>query len=322
MKKPLFEVPEIKKVRVIIDTDCNCECDDQYAVIHALMTPKFNIKAVIAEQYGTMFDSQNSMEESYKEIQNIVGLAGLTGQVNILRGGEGCLPDEKTPLESEGARFIADEAMKEDSQPLFVVNQGALTNMASACLMEPEIAKKITCIWIGGGPYPTGGWEFNLQNDIHAANVVMNSGMEIWQVPMNVYSMMKVSFSELFDKVYPYGEIGKYLVENTLRVNQSLTEILVNLKDVPNSPYSALSKGAQAAAYPGGESWQLGDSPVVGLMLTDHAGHYTVEGAPYFNQDCTYTLRPDNPNKIRVYNYVDSHFILEDFFAKLKYHFG
>ena len=33
-------------------------------------------------------------------------------------------------------------------------------------------------------------------------------------------------------------------------------------------------------------------------------------------------LRPANPRKIRVYNYVDSHFILEDFYTKLKFYFG
>ena len=84
-----------------------------------------------------------------------------------------------------------------------------------------------------------------------------------------------------------------------------------------------MSKAALRCSYPGGESWQVGDSPVVGLMLTDHEGHYSVEGAPRFNtKDCSYLLRPGNERKIRVYNYVDSHFILEDFFAKLKFHFG
>lgn len=76
-------------------------------------------------------------------------------------------------------------------------------------------------------------------------------------------------------------------------------------------------------SYPGGESWQVGDSPVAGLLLTDHEGHYTVEGAPRFDKDtCQYQLRPGNPRKIRVYNWVDSHFILDDFFAKIKYCFG
>ena len=47
-------------------------------------------------------------------------------------------------------------------------------------------------IWIGGvgyggvETYP--GVEFNLGNDIAAANVVYDSGITVWQVPSNVYS--------------------------------------------------------------------------------------------------------------------------------------
>lgn len=34
-----YTVPENKKVRVIVHTDCKNEADDQYAVAHHLMTP-------------------------------------------------------------------------------------------------------------------------------------------------------------------------------------------------------------------------------------------------------------------------------------------
>lgn len=41
-----YKVPENKKMRVIIDTDAACEADDQYAIVHALMTQKFIIKCL------------------------------------------------------------------------------------------------------------------------------------------------------------------------------------------------------------------------------------------------------------------------------------
>ena len=83
------------------------------------------------------------------------------------------------------------------------------------------------------------------------------------------------------------------------------------------------SRAATRTACPGGESWQVGDSPVIGLMVADHKGHYTVEGAPRFEYgSCRCLLRPGNPRKIRVYNHVDSRFVLEEFFAKIKYYFG
>ena len=82
---------------------------------------------------------------------------------------------------------------------------GPLTDIASAYLMEPRIAKRLTVIWIGGGLYPDGGEEFNLGNDIHAANVVFESDMEVWQVPKNVYEMMPVTLAELELRVRPCG---------------------------------------------------------------------------------------------------------------------
>jgi purine nucleosidase len=318
MKKAPYEVPEKKRVRVIIDTDCNCEADDQYAIAHALMTPKFDVKGIMAGHYGNLFD-KDSAKKSFQEIEKLTDLMGLSGKIKILKGCPRGLDNEKSYIESEGSRFIIEEAMKDDTRPLFIANQGALTNIASAYLMEPKIAGKLTAIWIGGGIYPGGGWEFNLCNDINAANVIMDSQIELWQVPMNVYSMIKVSFAVLYEKVYACGRLGKYLIENMMRVNFRFNESGFESITVENQ----MSTAAKAAAYPSGESWQLGDSPVVGLMMTDHAGHYTMEGAPRFNTETgKYELRPCNLHNIRVYNYVDSHFILNDFFAKLNYHFG
>jgi inosine-uridine nucleoside N-ribohydrolase len=73
--------------------------------------------------------------------------------------------------------------MKDDPRPLYVLFLGPLTDLASAYLQEPRIANRLTAIWIGGGAYPSGSIEFNLSNDIHAANVVFSSPIPLWQVP-------------------------------------------------------------------------------------------------------------------------------------------
>jgi inosine-uridine nucleoside N-ribohydrolase len=91
-----------------------------------------------------------------------------------------------------------------DERPLFL-NQGPLTNLASALLIEPSIALTMTAVWIGGGPYPGGGYEFNLGNDIAAASAVMRSQVRMWQIPVNVYSLMKASLATLADRVAPHG---------------------------------------------------------------------------------------------------------------------
>lgn len=98
--------------------------------------------------------------------------------------------------QNPGGRLIIEEAMKESDMPLYVIFLGPLTDMASAYLMEPRIAGRLTCIWIGGGKYPEGGYEYNLNNDIRSARVVMNSDMPVWQIPRNVYSQVIVSLAE------------------------------------------------------------------------------------------------------------------------------
>ena len=42
--KLLFDVPQYKKLRVIIDTDAACEVDDPFAIAQALMSPKLMVK--------------------------------------------------------------------------------------------------------------------------------------------------------------------------------------------------------------------------------------------------------------------------------------
>ena len=336
MKERPFSFPLDKQIRVILDTDAYNEADDQYAIAHMLMTPRFDVKGIIAEQFGTAKCS-DSEKASYDEICHIVDLMGLTGQVNILHGAPTALSDENTPIVSEGAQLIIDEAMKDDPRPLFVCNIGAITNLACALLLKPEIASRFTVLWIGGGVYPQGGFEYNFHNDLAAANVVMHSGAEIWQVPKNVYITMKVSYFELLNRVYPKGELGKYLVENTMRVAAIEAKMMEDHTTPLGRRYVTMSRQAASTSF-AGEMWSLGDSPVVGLMLNSTCGRYHMESVPdRIRDDFTYDYS-EHPRHscsaeemienqvpyryIRVYDDIDSHFILNDMFEKLEYYFG
>ncbi|MES2460701.1 MAG: hypothetical protein V4671_08950 [Armatimonadota bacterium] len=68
-------------------------------------------------------------------------------------------------------------------------------------------------IWIGGGDWSGGGPEYNLANDIAAANAVFKSSVDVWQIPSTVYRLVAVSYSELGEKVFFQGAIGRNLVE-------------------------------------------------------------------------------------------------------------
>lgn len=282
-----------KKVRVIINSDAKCEADDQYAIVHAVLSPRLQIKGIIGAHFGNRIAT--AMEDSYQEIIKVLDLMGMSGRFKVLRGAAHQLPDLRTPIPSEGSQLIIEEALKDDPLPLFVIFQGPLTDLASVYLQKPEIAGRFTAIWIGGGKYPEGTAEYNLANDVSAAQVVFNSMIPLWQVPKNVYDMVRVGLAELATKVRPYGRIGRYLFENLIAVNFKYR----------NQP-----------KWPKGETWVLGDLPAVALLLDEEAADYNWIEAPEIAADMSYRSKPGN-RKIRVCQSVDSRFILEDFFAKL-----
>lgn len=289
-----FQLPEEKLVRVIVDTDAQNEADDQFAVVQALLSPKFENVGFIAAHFGTG-RCTDSMERSYRELETIFDKMHMDKSI-IYRGAPHALPNKSTPVMSEGAELIIREAMKEDDRHLYVTFLGPLTDLAAAYLAEPRIAGRLTAIWIGGGRYPNGGPEFNLGNDIHAANVVFASGIELWQVPKDVYEMIPVSLAELEYKVAPHGEIGAYLLE---QLNRHAHE------DAPRK-----------SAFRTGETWVLGDNPAIGLILYEHRFCYDWVQAPLITGDMTYVQTGLN-RPIRVYKSIDSRLILEDMFAKI-----
>ena len=231
------------------------------------------------------------MQDSHDETMLLLRLMGLEDEVRVEAGATHAMPDESTPVDSPGARLIIEEAMKDDDRPLHIAFYGPVTDMASALLLEPKIEDRgIRVIWIGGGNWPNGGREYNLSNDIHAANVVMKSNLEVWQVPRSTYRSMGVGYAELIEKVYPQGEIGKYLIEQLLEHN--------------------------AGTRPEMEYRSLGDSPCIGIILDPECGQFSWRPAPTFDQQMHY-IHSGQYRPIRVYENVNTRFIHEDLFAKL-----
>ena len=269
------------------------------------MTPKFDVKGIVAghfcgnpQEYG----AEGTAKASYDEVVKVLDLMGLKGQYPVLMGAPHGLVNEETPIETEGARFIVEEAMREDNRPLFVVCQGAITDMACALLMKPEIADRLTVIWIGGGDYPAGGFEFNLAMDVHGANVVFSSKVPLWQIPMGVYKQMAVSLAELQYKVRPCGELGKYLFEQMVEFNQKAA--------------------AYEMAWPHGEIWGLGDNAGVAVLMEElEKVSYELVPAPRIAADMTY-IHDGSNRDIRVYKSVDSRLTLDDFFVKMAINYG
>ncbi len=291
-----MSLPPSKMVRVIVNTDAKNEADDQYAIVHALLTPLFDLHCIMPAHFGTK-KSATSLKDSHDEVIRLLDLMNLDGKVRVVDGATHAMKDENTPAESAGASFIVEQAMKDDPRPLHIAFLGPLTDMASAILMEPRIAKRnVRVVWIGGGVWPVGGQEYNLSNDIASANVVFRSGIEIWQIPKPLYRIMPISYAELHERVEPYGAIGKYLVDQLIEWNRHRPEPL--------------------------EHRSLGDSPAIGVMMYPECGQSDYRAAPEFNSSMNYEHTGRN-GSVKVYTDIDQRFIHEDFFAKLaRFHRG
>ncbi len=187
---------EIKKYRdshvidVVLDTDTFNETDDQYAIAYMLQySQKLRVRALYAAPFanGTLSDSPGEgMEKSYLEIQKIVRLAKRTDLLSsVYRGSKSWLKDEKTPVDSEAARHLVSLASEYSPEhPLFVVAIGAITNVASALLMQPKIAENIVLVWLGGTAFHVGStMEFNMIQDISAVRAAFTLAKHVVQLP-------------------------------------------------------------------------------------------------------------------------------------------
>ena len=287
----------VARRRVVIDTDAKNEADDQFAIVHALLSPTLDVRGLIAAHFGDR-RGDHSMAESREEIDLLLRHLNLTSKIVVADGSPLPIAGESSPRDSPGARLIIEESKLASAHDrLYLAFLGPLTDLASAILLDPEIVHRdVVVIWIGGDPYggidtAYPGPEFNLGNDIAAANVVFGSGITVWQVPSNVYSQVSVGYAELEEKIGGTSELADYLIRQLVEFN---------------------AKHHSAPI----ESRSLGDSPAVSLMLFPRGGQFRTVPAPRFGREGHYL--PGTGNPIRVVETVDVRFLLEDMFAKIR----
>ena len=285
-----FHIPQGKKKRVLIVSDVKNEVDDQFAIVHALLSESLEVRGIIPTHFS--WKKADSQRDSAQELEKLLDLMGLTGRVTVADGAQDRLDMLGKDATSPGAQLILAEAEQADARPLYIACLGPLTDMALALRHCPQLAQRpLTVLWIGGLGTEEGGAEPNLRSDVRAAQEVFDSGVSLWQIPREAYSMLPVSFAELYARVRPHGAIGRYLAENVVSFNNG-----------------GMRKPAEYRV--------LGDSAAIGLLLCEECGTWHTRNAPIIREDMRYEPRREQ-HPIRVYSAMDSRFILEDFYAKL-----
>jgi len=283
--------------RLIISTDAKNEADDQFAIVHALLSPTLEVEGIIPAHFGEQ-RSKTSMLDSRAEVDLLLQMMDMTGQVSVANGAPHAMPDGQTSVPSDGSRLIVEQALKDDDRPLYIAFLGPLTDMASALLTAPEIQDRdVIVVWIGGPPYDgiqaSYSPEFNLSNDVTSANVVFDSRLTVWQIPVSVYSMIGVGYAELRQKVAPCGELGQYLVDQLVAWNSRWN----------GSPI---------------EHRSLADSAAISVILNAGGAKWRERPRVTFATDCSMNEPADLSRTARVVESLDTRYLLEDFFAKLK----
>lgn len=309
--QPYGSYEPAKRMHIIIDNDFSGDVDGLFQLAHHLMCPSVDIRGIIGSHLtawpGSNEDDpavMNSTPRAVAKAREVVKLMGI--DVPVVAGAENQLTAFNEPQPSEGARLIIREAMRTDTDvPLYVVCGASLTDVASAWLMEPEIEKRITVVWIGGREYDgmklpapdTDLLEFNHQLSMKSVELVFNrSQIPLWQVPRDAYRQCIMSLDEVETDIRPCGRIGQYLAD---QLSASL--------------WSAM-----------GEVYIMGDSPLVLLTALQTGFHpdpsssqYVLRPAPTILPDGRYQ---DNPQGrlIRVYTHLDTRLMFADLKGKLK----
>lgn len=224
--------PPAGRVRVIIDTDTANEIDDQFALAWAaLAVERIELLAVLAEPFSfahrrgligrdlkdpSPFNPPHEgMARSVDEARRILALTPGAAGVPVLRGSSGYLDAADRPQPSQAAdHLVACALAQPDDQPLVVLAMGCVTNVASALLIEPRLVQRLVVVWTSGWPShaPHVNQSFNLEQDVHAARVLLDSGVPLVYLPgFQVGAQLRLSLPEVERWVKGQGALGDAL---------------------------------------------------------------------------------------------------------------
>ena len=300
--------------RVIVDNDFSGDPDDLPQLVHHLLSPSVEIPLVVAShlRVDDVFDpTETQASNAALVVRDVFARMGCTSVERIVTGAETGMIDASTPVDSEAVDAIIAEALRDDPRPLFYAAGGGLTELASAILREPEVAKRLTLVWIGGPEHaglatpPPNAMpiEYNLLIDIASAQVCFaHPDLAIWQVPRNTYRQALMSDVELRRRMATAGPLGAYLYDEVACLQDRLGSF----------------------GFPLSETYVMGDQPLVlltalrSIFEPDPTSSFYVERpTPEITDEGAYR-QVAGTRPLRIYTSLDLRMMFEDFFLKLE----
>lgn len=286
--------PPKGKINMVLDTDAFNEIDDQFAIVYALLSKdKINLKAIYAAPFHNNMSEgpKDGMEKSYEEILRILQRMDEPHDAFVFRGSERYLSNINEPVDSEAVRDLIAKAMAaSEEEPLYVVAIGAITNIASAILLEPRIIEKIVVVWLGGHalwwPDTT---EFNLAQDVLSAQVLFDCGVPMVLIPvLGVSSHLITTLPEINTYVKGRGAIGDFLA--------------MRFENCHDDHY--------------GYSRVIWDISVIAYLVNPAAVHTHLIHSPILTDQVTWS-EDKNRHLIRYASFIKRDMVYQDLFTRL-----
>ncbi len=288
--------PPTGKVSAVLDTDTYNEIDDQFALAYAVLAEIIDLEAVYAAPFHNKRSSgpADGMEKSYEEIHRVLErLEGRGAAIpgTVLRGSPAYLPASDTPVESDAARDLVERAHSDRTGVLYVVAIGAITNIASALLLDPSIRERIVVVWLGGHPYYWHtAFEFNLKQDLFASQLLFRCGVPLVHVPCkNVAEHLTTTVPEL---------------SHFLKGKNSLCDYLFTIAKEHIEKRGSISK-------------VIWDVSTVAWLCNPQWVPSVLRPVPHLTSDYTWSYSPSE-TPVRVAFDLDRDAIFRDLFAKLQ----
>ncbi len=215
--------------KVIIDADPGV--DDAAAILMALASPEIEVLGL------TIVAGNVALEHSVANACKLIGLSGRL-DVPVHAGAGGPLlrdqvygtyarigsfddtlvkPGSVVPAKENAIQFIVRSARAAIAvgEQITLCAIGPMTNIALALIQHPDVARGIRQIVAMGGAFTALGhrtpWaEFNIYADPHAADIVLQSGVPVVLMPLDV-TFQALFTTDHFERFRAGGEAGAAL---------------------------------------------------------------------------------------------------------------